>query len=243
MKEWSVYIEAWAPDGNPGSIDAADSRVGDLSAALQPYAAVTSVDHYRWAVQTTLAAVSAQDAASRAADIVTTAAGQCRMPTWPIERLEVVELERRDADLAVSNFPHLVGTAEVAELLGVSRQRIHELRKADRFPEPMIELAAGPIWLRPAIEKWDAERDRRPGRRPKVDMSVADAADMVLVLEEARRENGGLTPEEETAWIQVMYYLKAKLSAKEVAPMLHKSSEWVTEEFDHLPDNVEAPRS
>ena len=64
----------------------------------------------------------------------------------------------------MSNFPDLVGTTEVAELLGVTRQRIHELRKAGRFPEPMVELAAGPIWLRPAIESFDKQWERKVGR-------------------------------------------------------------------------------
>jgi hypothetical protein len=47
----------------------------------------------------------------------------------------------------------------------MSRQLIHELRSAGRFPEPMVELAAGPSWLQPAIEAFAATP--RPGGRPR----------------------------------------------------------------------------
>ena len=47
------------------------------------------------------------------------------MPNWPIDRLEVVDPEYRDVDPEVSNIPDLVDWSEAADLLGVSRQRVH----------------------------------------------------------------------------------------------------------------------
>lgn len=41
---------------------------------------------------------------------------------------------------------HLGGTAEVAELLDCQRQQVYSLRKRDDFPEPVIMLAATPVW-------------------------------------------------------------------------------------------------
>lgn len=61
---------------------------------------------------------------------------------------------------------HLLGPAEVAELLGVSRQRVDQLAAsyAD-FPLPEAELAAGRIWARSALEAWLATHpERRAGR-------------------------------------------------------------------------------
>ena len=56
----------------------------------------------------------------------------------------------------------LVGSAEIAQLLGVSRQRVHEIvRTAVDFPEPVAELAAGRIWQRSDVEEWMAARDRQ----------------------------------------------------------------------------------
>ena len=41
---------------------------------------------------------------------------------------------------------HLLGTNEVAKMLGVSKQRIHAIRKHSKFPKPIVILAATPVW-------------------------------------------------------------------------------------------------
>lgn len=52
----------------------------------------------------------------------------------------------------------ILGTAEVAEVLGVSKQRIHALRKMADFPEPVTVLASTPVWHRAEVvhflSKW-----------------------------------------------------------------------------------------
>lgn len=61
---------------------------------------------------------------------------------------------------------HLVGVSEVAELLGVSKSRVVQIADsyAD-FPRPEVELAAGRIWRRSAIEAWIRKHPtRKPGR-------------------------------------------------------------------------------
>jgi predicted DNA-binding transcriptional regulator AlpA len=56
---------------------------------------------------------------------------------------------------------HLVGVAEIAEMLGVTRQRVNAIVKThDDFPQPQAELTAGRIWLRSEVETWA----RRNGR-------------------------------------------------------------------------------
>jgi hypothetical protein len=58
----------------------------------------------------------------------------------------------------------LVGAAEVAELLGVSRQRDTAIVKTHAdFPAAVAELKAGRIWRRDEVERWAQEwRSRRP---------------------------------------------------------------------------------
>jgi predicted DNA-binding transcriptional regulator AlpA len=61
---------------------------------------------------------------------------------------------------------HLLGLTEIAELLGVSRQRVDQLSNtyAD-FPPPEADLASGRIWSKAAIEGWLATHpERAPGR-------------------------------------------------------------------------------
>lgn len=55
---------------------------------------------------------------------------------------------------------HLMGTAEVAELLGVSRSRVGQLAQRDDFPSPVVRLAAGPVWESADIERWARETGR-----------------------------------------------------------------------------------
>ncbi|WP_239329702.1 AlpA family transcriptional regulator [Frankia sp. CiP3] len=70
---------------------------------------------------------------------------------------------------------HLMGTAEIAERLGVSRQRVHQIETTDpTFPKPVIELSAGKVWETTDVEKWIVERrasrnrasDDRHGKPP-----------------------------------------------------------------------------
>lgn len=58
---------------------------------------------------------------------------------------------------------HLVGVAEIAELLGLSRQRVNAIATSDGdFPAPEVVLSAGKIWTREAVEGWSRERGYLP---------------------------------------------------------------------------------
>jgi hypothetical protein len=56
---------------------------------------------------------------------------------------------------------------EIATLLGVSRQRVSELRNRPDFPSPIAELAAGPVWTRTSLNQFIESWPRRPGRPRK----------------------------------------------------------------------------
>jgi prophage regulatory protein len=61
---------------------------------------------------------------------------------------------------------HLVGVAELAEMLAVSKQRtIQIVRAYPDFPAPVVDLASGRVWRRADVEKWIRKHPvRRPGR-------------------------------------------------------------------------------
>ncbi|SKF51073.1 Probable serine/threonine-protein kinase PknB [Mycobacteroides abscessus subsp. abscessus] len=67
----------------------------------------------------------------------------------------------------------LGGLTEVADALGVSTQRIGTLRQRPDFPDPVGEIAQGPIWDLDVIAEWNGSglRQTRAGR-PKVDVQV-----------------------------------------------------------------------
>lgn len=58
-----------------------------------------------------------------------------------------------------------VGVAEIAEMLGVSRQRANHLIAAGgEFPSPVSRLAAGPVFTRASIEAFKKRWTRKSGR-------------------------------------------------------------------------------
>lgn len=60
----------------------------------------------------------------------------------------------------------LGGTQEVARELGLSDARIGQLRRAGLMPEPVVSLAATPVWDMAEIRAWKGSRVKgKPGRR------------------------------------------------------------------------------
>jgi predicted DNA-binding transcriptional regulator AlpA len=57
----------------------------------------------------------------------------------------------------------LVGVAEAARVLGVSRQRVHQIVQTNPgFPKPIAELSVGRIWRLGDIKAWvEANPDRQ----------------------------------------------------------------------------------
>lgn len=56
-----------------------------------------------------------------------------------------------------------MGVAEVAKMLGVTRQRVDAIARTDEsFPTPEVKLSAGRIWKRERVEAWiDSKRGQR----------------------------------------------------------------------------------
>jgi hypothetical protein len=52
----------------------------------------------------------------------------------------------------------LVGVREIAAMLMVRRQRADQLSRTKGFPEPVIELASGRVWVKKDVVKWAAEK-------------------------------------------------------------------------------------
>lgn len=55
-----------------------------------------------------------------------------------------------------------MGAAEIAQRLGVSRQRVQQLVKRPDFPAAAQVLATGKVWRGEAVEDWI--REHRPAR-------------------------------------------------------------------------------
>lgn len=83
------------------------------------------------------------------------------------------------------------GVTEVAETLGVSRQRLAVLRARSDFPDPVGEISHGPIWDLDEIAAWKGSRLRSStSGRPKAELA-ARTLDGRFVLESPHIGSGG----------------------------------------------------
>lgn len=78
----------------------------------------------------------------------------------------------------INQRSELVGMSEVAELLGLSRQRVNEMvRDRNDVPMPVVRLKAGPVWRKSDWSTFQSGWQRKPGKRAKK-VTVAPAAAM-----------------------------------------------------------------
>lgn len=81
-----------------------------------------------------------------------------------VRSFRVLDEPTREKENTRPQFPELISVPDIADLLGVTRQaaRKHTL-KAD-FPEPLLTPRTGPLWARAAVEAWNENVQRKPGR-------------------------------------------------------------------------------
>jgi hypothetical protein len=162
---FSVEIEAWGPPVG------GDMVLADLARALEDRAVggvTTSVGGVAGGVGATFSmdvsgSGSAVDAARMGAEAFEGACAEASIEHGGIARVDV--MTDRYLERWLERSPErYAGVSEVAELFGVSRQRLAELRAKPGFPAPVAELAAGPVWLVSSLNRFLEQWDRRPGR-------------------------------------------------------------------------------
>jgi len=101
--------------------------------------------------------------ASTAIEIFDAACEKTGITHKGVARLDILTEPYLERDLQREPEEY-AGVSEVAELMGVSRQRVSEIRARDDFPEPVAELAAGPVWAVSSLRSFVANWPRKPGR-------------------------------------------------------------------------------
>jgi hypothetical protein len=69
-----------------------------------------------------------------------------------------------EAELIQPMLPAFMGVGEIAAELEVSKQRASELSRDSRFPQPVADLAAGPVWLASSVRSFVKNWSRQSGR-------------------------------------------------------------------------------
>lgn len=82
-----------------------------------------------------------------------------------IETITEADQEHRADEPTI---PELMSAADIAEELGITRQRVHQLRTTAAFPAPLADLRGGAVWDAAAIRHFGQHWTRKPGRPAKV---------------------------------------------------------------------------
>jgi hypothetical protein len=165
--EWGVTVAAATtqPRTDPDPVRSA-LRLSDLLADFGATGAATSVSGDRVEATFTIQAEGPAEAVQKGLAAWREAAEKLgfTVSVWPVTRAGAATYGELEADFDATEIPELVGVAEVAEILGVSKQRVSALRDEPWFPRPITQLASGPVWSAAGIRKFSRGWSRRPGR-------------------------------------------------------------------------------
>lgn len=130
----------------------------------------------------------------------------------------------------------LGGVSEVASLLGVSRQQIAKLKDRAEFPEPVAEIASGPIWDLDELERWMSSGMRRGPGRPSADEHVIGGR---FILEKPPIGGGGFAnvyraQDRKTGEVVAVKVLKDSVAIHpEAVTRFRRELRLMTESMDH----------
>ena len=165
-EEWSVEVKVRHAIPKAEVVEATD----DLLEALAPYSAAASAGAATMTLQLTVSAKTLVGATAAATRVVAEAFAQIQRARQLRSILggEVLTIEELERRLTEPPLPELIGVAELAGLLDVTKQRVSYLAKGTAgFPKPFATLAAGPVWLKPTVTRFVETWERRPRGRPK----------------------------------------------------------------------------
>lgn len=165
---YSVDVESWGPPPER------EKALGELAEALEDLGAggpATSIGGLSGGIGATFSVdVGAADgsdstieAVRRAVEVFEAACERVGITHGGIARVDSMTDAYLDRHLE-EEPERYAGVSEVAALVGVSRQRVAELRAKPGFPSPVAELSAGPIWKVSSLNRFLREWERRPGR-------------------------------------------------------------------------------
>jgi hypothetical protein len=161
---WHVEVAFESPSELPkASLD----RVEDLVDMLSELHAAVTLAPRRITIAAAIQAETIESAFLEGLRQSSLAISRAGLPDLTVVSARVCSEGEMEAELNSPNLPPLVGVAEIANQLGISRQRVSELSSQHRdFPGPVAKLAAGPVWLERAVRRFVENWARKPGRSP-----------------------------------------------------------------------------
>jgi hypothetical protein len=168
FQDWSVSLVVAAPaDVSSEDIGPLADSVLQLLADIEVPDTVVSEDDGDLALSFTVRADGPNRAVDRGVDLWSKIAAETGIDSWPLVRAEAATYDELEKDFRATALPPLVGVSEVAEMLGVTKQRVSALHQENRLPRPLARLASGPVWAAAGIQKFSETRANRPYRSPE----------------------------------------------------------------------------
>ena len=166
MDSWIYTAEYALPDDD--QLPAGDRRVEMLDRVLAKEhggRAVRTATGWMGSVKVEADALvhNLEQAAFLGKKLVEDANHQVSLPSAALVSQQVVHADVFHTQLETISLSELLGTAEVCGVLGVTRQRLHQLRRSGRFPEPDRELTATPLWMRSTLKDFTVGWRRTTG--------------------------------------------------------------------------------
>jgi hypothetical protein len=92
---------------------------------------------------------------------------QVSMPLAAMVSQQIVASNVFHVQLETLSLSEKIGVAEVCGELGITRQRLHQLRQSGRFPTPDGKLLSTPLWMRSTIREFTIGWRHTPGPAPR----------------------------------------------------------------------------
>lgn len=161
--QWTVRCEISHPN-----VVLTEDHADEIISALEGHAPAVSYSPHTMSVRFCVDADSPGRVSQSALRLFHSALKKTgiKIPPTRIVGYEIQSLAGLDRELAESNLPDVVGVAELAKILRVSKQRASALARVRDFPKPVAILESGPVWRKSTLV-YHLKRWRRLPGRPK----------------------------------------------------------------------------
>jgi hypothetical protein len=164
---YSVAVRGTSPDASPDVLE----RVAEVTQEVGGWEGpIVSAGEGFLGLRATVLAPDPATAVTRMLGLFAQAVRAADIEIVEIYEVEAQTEEYQERHLADQEPESYAGVSEIADMLGVSKQRVGQLRQVEGFPTPVAELAAGPVWRVSTLRRFVEEWPRRPGR-PRKDES------------------------------------------------------------------------
>jgi predicted DNA-binding transcriptional regulator AlpA len=165
MAEYSVMLEARRLHDARDDRRVSDDDLDTFADLLVKHHGVAGGRDRVWSAVVTIETSDEARALARGVHLIRQLAKKAGLPDWATSTAQVVTAGDLDREQMSSNRPELVSGPEAARMLGISRQRVHQLASENpEFPEPLYRLAVGSLWDRRAVvafaQRWRGRAER-----------------------------------------------------------------------------------